>query len=134
MLQDPPAAGCPVEPAVAIPFMGEPLKIADLARYLIVQAEMPNFAIAYTGLRPGDELREEFIAAGEAITRSSTDGIHWLTGPIVSGEILTAGLAEFDAALKARDLSLLLATMGRLGPEYQPSEYLAAQALAAAAR
>ena len=128
------AASCPVKPAVAVPVTDKPVKIADLARYLIAQAGIPHIEIAYTGLRQGDKLQEEFVAAGETIIRSDPYGIHWVSGSIVSGEVLAAGLTEFDAALKARDLSLLLATMTRLVPDYQPSEYLVAQASAAAAR
>ena len=59
------AASSPAEGAIAIPLMGDPIKIADLARYLIKQSSAEGIAITYTGLRPGDKLHEEFVSERE---------------------------------------------------------------------
>ena len=123
---------CPQEATIAVPVMGEPVKIADLARYLIEQSAMPNVAITFTGLRPGDKPKEEFVAAGETIAQETTDGIQWVSGPIVAADQLAAGLIELEAATNDRDLAALLATLTRLVPEYQPSAYLAGQVETAA--
>lgn len=126
------AASCPEASAVAIPVMGEPIKIADLARFLIAQAPKPEVGIAYTGLRPGDKLQEEFVAADETIMSETSDGIQWVTGPSISAADLAAGLADLVAAVNQRNLAKLLDALTRLVLEYQPSPYLVEQVEAAA--
>jgi FlaA1/EpsC-like NDP-sugar epimerase len=126
------SAFCPEDPAIAVPIMGEPVKIADLARFLIKQASKPEVAITYTGLRPGDKLHEEFVATGEILSRESTAGIQWLASPLVSASQLAAGLMDLAVALHDRNLAKLLDTLTRLVPEYQPSAYLLEQIAAAA--
>lgn len=124
-------ASCPEGPAVAIPVMGDPVKIADLARFLIAQASKPEVAITYTGLRPGDKLHEEFAAADETITKEASDGIRWVTGPNTSAAHLLTGFANLVAAMNERNLAKLLDVVTRLVPEYQPSTYLLEQVEAA---
>lgn len=41
--------------------MGEPVKIADMARRMIELAGKPDIPIVYTGLRPGEKLYEELL-------------------------------------------------------------------------
>ncbi len=123
---------CPQQPAIAIPVMSEPVKIADLARYLIDQADATNVAITFTGLRPGDKLQEEFVSADETISPETAEGIQWVSRPGASAEQLAAGLTELDAALNNRDLVALLATLTRLVPEYRPSAFLTEQVETAA--
>ncbi|HTY02768.1 MAG TPA: nucleoside-diphosphate sugar epimerase/dehydratase [Rhodocyclaceae bacterium] len=104
--------------------MGEPVKIADLARDLIrlsgfTEAEIP---IEYTGLRPGEKLYEELLADNEAtvptphpklrIARPTaapdsawvSDLLTWLDPPVRSE-------AEAKAGLQQRV------------PEYQPAHH-----------
>lgn len=123
---------CPEQPAIAVPIMGEPVKIAALARYLIDQADATNIAITFTGLRPGDKLQEEFVAADETISSKAEEGIQWVSGPRNSAEQLAVGIAELEIASNDRDLAALLATLTRLVPEYQPSRFLTEQIEAAA--
>ncbi|MGE2714605.1 polysaccharide biosynthesis protein [Mycolicibacterium litorale] len=46
--------------------MGEPVKIADVARLLIGRSQRDDVDIVYTGLRPGEKLHEELFGAGES--------------------------------------------------------------------
>ncbi|GIF03806.1 hypothetical protein Asi03nite_13440 [Actinoplanes siamensis] len=48
--------------------MGEPVRIAELARRLARHAPVP-IEIVYSGLRPGEKLREELFGAGEVDRR-----------------------------------------------------------------
>jgi len=128
------AARCPEEPAIAVPVMGKPIKISDLARYLIRQASAEPVQVTFTGLRPGDKLQEEFIAANESDLGETRDGLQWVQSPELSAHSLAAGLAELLAAMNERNLEGLLSTMTRLVPEYRPSAYLREQVLAAGQR
>ena len=58
--------------------MGEPVKIADLARQIIRLAGLrpdEDIKIAYTGLRPGEKLHEELFADAEELIPSAADGV-----------------------------------------------------------
>ncbi|MFY1700047.1 MULTISPECIES: nucleoside-diphosphate sugar epimerase/dehydratase [unclassified Solwaraspora] len=48
--------------------MGEPVRIADVARTIAEQYDNP-VKIIYTGLRPGEKLHEDLLGAGEQDTR-----------------------------------------------------------------
>jgi FlaA1/EpsC-like NDP-sugar epimerase len=48
--------------------MGEPVKIADLARQMAEQADS-SVPIIYTGLRPGEKLHEDLLGTGEVDAR-----------------------------------------------------------------
>ena len=127
------AASEHVGSAICIPAMGGPIKIIDLARYLIQRSSAPNIAITCTGLRPGDKLHEEFVAAREVMSKETIDGLDWIGAPRLAESELADGLAKLDAALCEMNLAKLLAAMTRLVPEYQLSEFLLKQAIMAAA-
>ena len=112
---------------VCFPDMGDPIKIADLARYLIDQASAANIAIAYTGLRSGDKLCEEFASEREALSEQSVDGLHWIESLRLSSQEMDDGMNQLKAAVDEMNLAKLLATLTRLVPEYRPSAYLQSQ-------
>ena len=84
--------------AIAIPVTGAPIRIVDLARYLIEQA-VKDVEITHTGLGPGDKLQEQFVSDREAVLGSPVDGVQWIDSPGVPEAELTAGLAELNTAL-----------------------------------
>lgn len=127
------ASLCPDHGAICLPEMGEPIKIVDLARYLIQQVSQGDIPVVYTGLRPGDKLREEFVSDCETLSPQLSHGLHRVNGPRLSDTELAAGLAELNAALGELDLARLLAAVMRLVPEYQPSPYLRDQVALTAA-
>ena len=51
--------------------MGEPVRIADVARRLAA-SRSPELAIVYTGLRPGEKLHEVLFCDSERPTRAPT--------------------------------------------------------------
>ncbi|MBY0428368.1 MAG: polysaccharide biosynthesis protein, partial [Alphaproteobacteria bacterium] len=59
--------------------MGNPVKIADLAKQMIRLAGLKpdeDIKIVYTGLRPGEKLYEELFCDSEQLTPSGADGVH----------------------------------------------------------
>jgi FlaA1/EpsC-like NDP-sugar epimerase len=60
--------------------MGEPVRIADVARRLVAQAERP-IDIVYTGLRPGEKRNEVLLAADEVDVRPAHALISHVTVP-----------------------------------------------------
>jgi FlaA1/EpsC-like NDP-sugar epimerase len=59
--------------------MGEPVKIADLAKNLIRLSGLKpdvDIKIEYTGLRPGEKLYEEKLMAEEGLQKTDNDLIH----------------------------------------------------------
>ena len=63
--------------------MGEPVRIADLAKRLVAQADRP-VEIVYTGLRPGEKMHEILFAPEEESTISEHPMIHRVDVPPLS--------------------------------------------------
>ena len=122
------AVSCMGDGAIAIPATGAPIRIVDLARYLIEQAFAKDLEITYTGLRPGDKLQEQFVFEREAVLGSRVDGVQWIDSPGVPEAERAAGLAELNTALGDTNLSQQLAVLTRLVAEYQASSFLLQQA------
>ena len=108
------------------------MKIVDLARFLIKRASAENVSISYTGLRPGDKLREEFVSDRETMSPEMPDGLHWIEGPHPTEAELVDGIAGLHAAVGEMNLTKLLEAITRLVPEYEPSVYLREQVASAA--
>jgi FlaA1/EpsC-like NDP-sugar epimerase len=68
--------------------MGEPVRIADVARRLIATAERP-IEIAYTGLRPGEKLHEVLLGAGEPDHRPNHPLISQVPVPPLDSAVLS---------------------------------------------
>ena len=76
--------------------MGEPVKIADLAKRMIMLSGMPNIKIEFTGLRPGEKLYEEVLNEKE------------LTKPSFHEKIRIAKVREYDYKEVCSDIDDLL--------------------------
>ncbi|MFZ4668165.1 MAG: polysaccharide biosynthesis protein [Microthrixaceae bacterium] len=63
--------------------MGEPVRIADLAKRLVAQSDRP-VEIVYTGLRPGEKMHEILFAPEEESTISEHPMIHRVGVPPLS--------------------------------------------------
>lgn len=122
------AASPPGDGAIAIPVIGAPIVIADLARHLIAQAPAKDVEIAYTGLRSGDKLKEQFVSDREAVMGAPVDAVQWFDSPSVPETEVAAGLAELNRALDETKLSPLLTVLTRWVTGYEPSSFLLQQA------
>jgi FlaA1/EpsC-like NDP-sugar epimerase len=110
--------------------MGEPMKIADLARDLIELSGLQvgrDIDIVYTGLRPGEKLYEELFVAGESYRRTLHQKIFIADNasrlvPLRLDEAITA-LQEVSML---DDREAILHCLRQLVPEFQPPDFLGA--------
>jgi len=103
--------------------MGEPIKIADLARNMIRLSGLEpgrDIEIRYTGLRPGEKLFEELYGANENLEPTNHEKIKVLRAQPLSRAQAQRWLAEVRELIRTRDEIGLLAHMHALAPEYVP--------------
>lgn len=55
--------------------MGQPVKIADLAKDLVQLSGAKNIEIEFTGMRPGEKLYEELLTSSEGVSKTSHEEI-----------------------------------------------------------
>jgi FlaA1/EpsC-like NDP-sugar epimerase len=102
--------------------MGEPVKIADLARQMIRLAGLvpdKDIRIEYVGLRPGEKLYEELFHEGEKLVPTTSDGILLARPRIADYAVLARALDELEDAARARNGDHVLAVLSRLVPEFR---------------
>ena len=107
--------------------MGEPVKIVDLARNLILLSGLrpdEDIKIEFTGMRPGEKLYEELSTMEEDTVPTPYEKIKIFTG---NGQP-SAGLEPYLEALRhiceRRDVPGLVLTLKDLIPDYNPSAQL----------
>jgi O-antigen biosynthesis protein WbqV len=101
--------------------MGEPVRIADLARQMIRLAGLrpdADVKITFTGLRAGEKLNEELFHTAEALAPTRYSGIQLAAPRTIDAVTLARGLDDLEAAARARDTAAALALIARLVPEY----------------
>jgi FlaA1/EpsC-like NDP-sugar epimerase len=102
--------------------MGEQIKVANLARNMIVLAGLvpgKDVDIVFTGLRPGEKLYEELFEDGEQVEPTTHLKIHRAVGtPVPVGE-LGEWLESLPATLPKSDEEQLLQDLKRLVPSFQ---------------
>ena len=109
--------------------MGEPIRIADLARQMIqlsgfsVKDEINpggDIFIEYTGLRPGEKLFEELL-----ITNVSSDTPHPLIKKAneycIASDELSSSLTKLNRAIEASNTLEIRSILKSIIPEYEPS-------------
>ena len=103
--------------------MGEPVKILDLARQMILMGGgVPDvdIKIVYTGLRPGEKLNEELVMEDEEVTSRVEGKIRVIAGPPPPGDIWQI-VSDLQAAAAAEDHRAAVALLARLVPTYRHS-------------
>ncbi|MDG9675544.1 nucleoside-diphosphate sugar epimerase/dehydratase [Micromonospora sp. DH14] len=78
--------------------MGEPVRIADLARQMADQASS-TVPIVYTGLRPGEKLHEDLLGTGEIDTRPFHPLVSHVTVPALD-PMEASGLDPYEEPAK----------------------------------
>jgi FlaA1/EpsC-like NDP-sugar epimerase len=86
--------------------MGEPVKIVDLARHLIGLAShngTPTLDIEYVGVRQGEKLHEELVAADERLTETSHPRLFRVSRPEPDCLSLRERLSELERVVSLGD-------------------------------
>jgi FlaA1/EpsC-like NDP-sugar epimerase len=122
---------------IAMLEMGEQVRIVDLAEHLIrLSGLVPHrdIRIEFTGLRPGEKLHEELVAAGETAHPTSIGKIFVIRPKSHDPLAFRLGLDRLAAVLLRGDDDGVLRGIGALVPEYNPWPGSAAARAVAAAR
>jgi FlaA1/EpsC-like NDP-sugar epimerase len=102
--------------------MGEPVKIADLARQMIRLAGLVpdrDIRIEYVGLRPGEKLYEELFHEGEQLVPTGSDGILLARPRTADYAVLARALDELEEAARAHNGDRMRAILSLLVPEFR---------------
>lgn len=115
---------------ILLPPVGEPVRIADLARFLIHSAG-DGGQVAYIGLRPGDKLTEELVFESER--KVGMEGcLTVVETPRLSAGELGTFMDELAVRIVRRDTPGLLRAIHSAIPEYLPSSLVFEQTASAA--
>ena len=102
--------------------MGEPIKIADLARQMILLSGLSpgkDIKIEFTGLRPGEKLFEEILHDSEPPEDTCYPGVLLAAPRTIDLQILLQQLDEVVAAARADNSQELVILIRKFVPEFQ---------------
>jgi FlaA1/EpsC-like NDP-sugar epimerase len=104
--------------------MGEPVKIVDLARNLILLSGLrpdKDIRIEFTGIRPGEKLYEEMHTFEESTLPTRHEKIKIFSGPSLDYGGMTGPLETLREICAERDVTQLILQLKEIVPEYNPS-------------
>src|SRR5271169_3824693 len=104
--------------------MGEPVKIADLARQMIRLAGLRpdrDIEIEFTALRPGEKLSEELFHRAEPLMPTRSPAIRLAAPRTADYAMLARSIDELEEHARARREERMLQLLERLVPEYRRS-------------
>jgi FlaA1/EpsC-like NDP-sugar epimerase len=102
--------------------MGEPVKIADLARQMIRLAGLTperDVAISYIGLRPGEKLHEALFHAAEAPIETKNPALRLAAPRTADYAVLARSIDELEEHARAGREARVIDLLHRLVPEYR---------------
>jgi FlaA1/EpsC-like NDP-sugar epimerase len=113
--------------------MGEPVKIVDLARNLILLSGLQlgkDILIQFTGVRPGEKLFEELYLEDECLIPTSHAKIRSYVSPfnVDTGQI-GARLQELRRIVEMQDASGLVLLLKEMIPDYNPGSRFLSETL-----
>ncbi len=104
--------------------MGEPVKIVDLARQLIMLSGFEpdkDIPIVFTGIRPGEKMFEDILSAEEGTVATSHDRIFISrTGDSATSAEIARGLKDLSKAIESGDKKAVVAALRELVPTFRP--------------
>jgi FlaA1/EpsC-like NDP-sugar epimerase len=118
------AATLDVEAEIILLEMGEPIKIADLARNMIELSGLQpdeDIEIQYIGLRPGEKLHEDLVHPDEKVTTTQYRDLKLLHGTGIFSD-LARHMDAIEQTLEAGELRATFERLTAIVPDYQASE------------
>ncbi|HKV42374.1 MAG TPA: polysaccharide biosynthesis protein, partial [Blastocatellia bacterium] len=112
---------------ILVPDLGEPIRIIDLANTMIDAAGLDpgcQPSITFTGLRPGEKIREELFTDAEQDFPDALSNVTRVTAPAMPGSQVHTLIGEISDLAAASDLRNLIAKLREIVPEYQPNDVL----------
>ena len=103
--------------------MGQPVKIVDLARNLIRLSGFEpekEIEISYTGLRPGEKLREELVTRGENVKSTDIAKVFATEPEFVDETYLASECARLEEFADQQDAEGIREILRSLVPDYGP--------------
>jgi len=103
--------------------MGEPIKIADLARQMILLAGLQpdkDIKIVYTGLRPGEKLYEELFNSDEQALKTDLPNIQAAEPAVLPLEKLTSLITSLERVAKENRTQNVYSLLAQVVPNYVP--------------
>jgi FlaA1/EpsC-like NDP-sugar epimerase len=107
--------------------MGEPVKIVDLARNLILLSGLrpdEDIRIEFTGIRPGEKLYEEVHTFEESTMPTQHEKVKIFIGPSVTYDAMREPIEILQEICTARDVTQLILRLKELVPDYNPSTHV----------
>jgi FlaA1/EpsC-like NDP-sugar epimerase len=114
--------------------MGEPVKIVDLARNLILLSGLrpdADIRIEFTGMRPGEKLYEELSHLEEGTVATPHSKVRAFAAHAIRLPDMRRLLEELRRSHEARDPYRVVQTLKEAIPDYTPSPYVLPRAKAA---
>jgi FlaA1/EpsC-like NDP-sugar epimerase len=104
--------------------MGEPVKIADLARNLILLSGLRpgrDIQITFRGPRPGEKLFEELNEEAEYLLPTHHEKVRVFAGEGISRAEIERCLSRLRMCCREKDCHELVSVVRQVVPEYSPS-------------
>ena len=111
--------------AIYVLNMGEPVKISDLAEQMIRLAGLrtdKDIRIEFTGLRPGEKLKEELFHDLESLSPTGFEKLLLADSREVDRETVLDGCRQLADACNDYDYQTIVRVMKRLVPEYREAK------------
>jgi FlaA1/EpsC-like NDP-sugar epimerase len=112
--------------------MGQPVKIVDLARSLILLSGLrpdENIKIQFTGVRPGEKLYEELSTLLEDTVPTEHEKVRIFVGDGMREMDVQSWLDSLHFICQTRDLGRMVVALKELVLDYSPSTYLLRQVI-----
>jgi FlaA1/EpsC-like NDP-sugar epimerase len=107
--------------------MGQPVKIVDLARNLILLSGLKpddDIKIEFTGMRPGEKLFEELSTLTEDTVPTEHEKVRIFIGNGSPDEDVHVWVESLQRICNARDMSRLIVAFKELVLDYNPSTHI----------